>query len=205
MLFRSRDSIASTVALSKARAMMEGVVQHGTASVLNKSPFKIAGKTGTAQINNPKFGYDKDHRSYQASFVGYFPADRPKYSCIVVVYAPSSNVYSGGTVAAPIFKDIADKVYSTHLEMHSGEDAVDTLQQNLMPVVKAGATKDIQNVMGDLKINHSGVNTTATWSNADASENNVELKPRSAPSGAVPNVVGMGDRKSTRLNSSHRT
>ena len=46
--------------------------------------------------------------------------------------------------------------------------------------------------MGDLKINHSGVNTTATWSNADASENNVELKPRSAPSGAVPNVVGMG-------------
>src|SRR5206468_2668810 len=77
------DTIASPLAIAKARRLLEGVVQNGTASSLNKSCYKIAGKTGTAQMFSNNYGFDKSHRAYQASFVGYFPADNPKYSCMV--------------------------------------------------------------------------------------------------------------------------
>jgi cell division protein FtsI (penicillin-binding protein 3) len=187
-----RDSIASPASLAKARAMMEGVVQHGTASTLRNSPFKIAGKTGTAQINNPKFGYDKAHLSYQASFVGYFPADQPRYSCIVVVYAPSNNVYYGGAVAAPIFKEIADKVYSTHLEMHTAPLRKDTSEKNMLPLVKAGASKDVKKVIDAVGINCAGTSTAGSWVSATPVEDRIELSPRTTPIGRVPNVVGMG-------------
>jgi cell division protein FtsI (penicillin-binding protein 3) len=90
------------------------VVENGTAKNLSNSNYKRAGKTGTAQIANTKYGYRSGERiSYQASFVGYFPADDPIYSCIVVVNAPSNYVYYGNVVAGPVFKEISDKVYAT--------------------------------------------------------------------------------------------
>jgi cell division protein FtsI (penicillin-binding protein 3) len=81
-----------------------------------KMNFKIAGKTGTAQIARGNKGYRnaREWCSHQASFVGYFPADNPKFSCIVVVNSPSRSVYYGNLVAGPIFKEIADKVYATN-------------------------------------------------------------------------------------------
>ena len=94
--------------------MMEGVVEHGTATNLKNANYKIAGKTGTAQIAKDKYGYSQGARiSYQASFVGYFPAENPLYSCIVVVNAPSNGVYYGNLVAGSVFKEISDKVYAT--------------------------------------------------------------------------------------------
>ena len=92
---------------------MEGVVENGTATNLKNANYRIAGKTGTAQIAIGKSGYRQGARiSYQASFVGYFPADRPLYSCIVVVNAPSNGVYYGNLVAGSVFKEISDKVYA---------------------------------------------------------------------------------------------
>ena len=85
-------AICSKATIEKAKAMLEGVVQQGTATNLKNANFKIAGKTGTAQIYNAKTGYKTDKQvSYQASFVGYFPANNPMYSCIVVVNAPSKK------------------------------------------------------------------------------------------------------------------
>lgn len=111
-------SICSRETLEKIKKMLEGVVENGTARNLKNSVFKIAGKTGTAQIANRKHGYKTDAGvSYQASFVGYFPAENPKYSCIVVINAPSNEVYYGNLVAGPIFKEVADKVYATDVEM----------------------------------------------------------------------------------------
>jgi cell division protein FtsI (penicillin-binding protein 3) len=108
------NSIASRSTIRKAKKMMEGVVEHGTATNLKDADYKIAGKTGTAQIAKEKYGYRSSARiSYQASFCGYFPADNPIYSCIVVVNAPSNSVYYGNLVAGPVFKEISDKVYST--------------------------------------------------------------------------------------------
>ncbi len=107
-------AICSRSTINKAQSLLEGVVENGTAKNLKNSNYKIAGKTGTAQIANARQGYRSGSRiSYQASFVGYFPADNPLYSCIVVVNAPSNWVYYGNVVSGPVFKEIADKVYST--------------------------------------------------------------------------------------------
>jgi cell division protein FtsI (penicillin-binding protein 3) len=108
------NAICSRSTVTKAQSLLVGVVENGTAKNLKNSNYRIAGKTGTAQIANAKHGYRSGSRiSYQASFVGYFPADNPLYSCIVVVSAPSNWVYYGNVVSGPVFKEIADKVYAT--------------------------------------------------------------------------------------------
>ena len=108
------NAICSKSTIRKAQSLLEGVVENGTAKNLKNSNYRIAGKTGTAQIANAKHGYRSGSRiSYQASFVGYFPADDPLYSCIVVVNAPSNWVYYGNVVSGPVFKEIADKVYAS--------------------------------------------------------------------------------------------
>jgi cell division protein FtsI (penicillin-binding protein 3) len=88
------------------------VVKKGTGSKLYSKDFSMAGKTGTAQANYGKNGGAEKH--YISSFVGYFPADEPKYSCIVVVHKPntSNNNYYGADVAGPVFKRIAQKIFT---------------------------------------------------------------------------------------------
>ncbi len=184
-----KDSIASPSSLEKVKKMMEGVVEHGTASTLKTSPYKIAGKTGTAQISQNIFGYDKNHRSYQASFVGYFPADAPKYSCMVVVYSPSNNVYFGGAVAAPIFKEIADKVYSNHIELH-GVPASDTIN-NLFPIAKAGQQKEAKKIFAELRVPFSTKDESAQNISSTITSDQVILGERKTTTGIVPDVRGM--------------
>ena len=106
------EKIIKASTIVKAKQLLEGVVKNGSGRGININAFKVGGKTGTAQIlKNGKYKAD-GLSSYQASFVGYFPADKPLYSCIVVIYEPSTGVY-GGIVAAPVFKEIAEKVYSS--------------------------------------------------------------------------------------------
>ncbi len=182
--------IASKDALAKARKMMEGVVQHGTAKSLKDSPYLIAGKTGTAQIANDKNGYNKNDKSYQASFVGYFPADAPKYSCIVVVYSPSNNVYYGGAVAAPVFKEIADKVYANHLDLHSTN--VDSSYVAFIPSIKAGSQSDLKKILTILEIPNSSGDEEAKIVSASSSNERVQIVERKTNGGSVPDVRGMG-------------
>ncbi|WP_333695256.1 penicillin-binding protein [Flavobacterium sp.] len=101
--------IASDETLIKIRAVLENVVKKGTGSKLYSKEFSMAGKTGTVQMNYA----DKENMYYASSFVGYFPADNPKYSCIVVVHKPSkSKGYYGADVSGPVFKRIAQKVFT---------------------------------------------------------------------------------------------
>jgi cell division protein FtsI (penicillin-binding protein 3) len=103
-------SICSKSTLDNVKLMLENVVNEdgGTGSNIKSDIYKIAGKTGTGQVD-----YTTDNVQYISSFVGYFPADKPKYSCIVVIHKPNkSKGYYGSTVAAPVFKKIADKIYS---------------------------------------------------------------------------------------------
>lgn len=104
--------ICSDETLKKVRAVLQNVVKKGTASKLYSKDFSMAGKTGTAQANYGTNGGNDKH--YISSFVGYFPADNPKYSCIVVVHKPntSKNNYYGADVAGPVFKRIAQKVFT---------------------------------------------------------------------------------------------
>lgn len=187
-----RDSIASSEALQKAHIMLEGVIQNGTGDVLKDSPYRIAGKTGTAQIAHSRFGYNKGNAQYQASFVGYFPADKPAYSCIVIVNAPSNSLYYGGAVAAPIFKEIADKVYSSRLDLHNGDVPVDSNVYTPVPYVRAGAQKDTRQVLAGLGVSYHAASEEAAWVSATRGKDEVELQPRRVAQGAVPNVIGMG-------------
>ena len=106
--------ICSQETLDKVHAVLENVVKKGTGAKLYSKDFSMAGKTGTAQVN-----YGKPNMYYASSFVGYFPANEPKYSCIVVVHKPDKNIgYYGGDVAGPVFKRIAQKIFTDSPSMN---------------------------------------------------------------------------------------
>lgn len=103
-------SVCSQETISKVKVMMENVVKRGTASNLYSASFSMAGKTGTCQTE-----YWKGAGNYISSFAGYFPANDPKYSCIVVIHKPNTaKGYYGNIVAGPVFKTIAHKIYATN-------------------------------------------------------------------------------------------
>ncbi|MBJ2122729.1 penicillin-binding protein [Flavobacterium sp. IB48] len=104
--------VCSPETLKKVKAVLENVVKKGTASKLYSKDFSMAGKTGTAMVNYGKAG--REGMYYASSFAGYFPADHPKYSCIVVVHKPNTakNNYYGADVAGPVFKRIAQKIFT---------------------------------------------------------------------------------------------
>lgn len=193
-----RDSIVSPSTIAKAHELLEAVVDSGTATVLRNPHYRVAGKTGTAQILKPKFGYDKSHMTYQASFAGYFPADHPKYSIIAVVYAPSTGVYVGGAVSAPIFREIADKVFSNEMELHKDLAIADSTNRNI-PATKAGDSKDLNKVLAYLKVNALARNGDATWVTTEPSDAGVMMSERKTQNGSVPNVLGMGVRDALYL------
>ncbi len=184
-------SICSMETIKKLKIMMEGVVERGTAQNLKNAEFKIAGKTGTAQIASGKLGYKV--KSYQASFAGYFPAENPLYSCIVVVYAPSNSVYYGNLVAGPIFKEIADKVYSTRIDMHKEIEPVQFIANEDLPNTKSGYKKPLDIIYKTLGY-HSLVNATTEWVSASRRDTVIEINDRTLIRGLVPNVIGMGLR-----------
>jgi cell division protein FtsI (penicillin-binding protein 3) len=106
------QKICSQETILKLHAVLENVVKKGTGSKLYSKDFSMAGKTGTAAVNYSKNGGSEKY--YASSFVGYFPADKPKYSCIVVVHKPNTanNNYYGADVAGPVFKRIAQKIFT---------------------------------------------------------------------------------------------
>jgi cell division protein FtsI (penicillin-binding protein 3) len=175
-----------------ARKMMEGVMEEGGTAdkVFKDSPYKVAGKTGTCKIHDN--GAYQENR-YRASFVGYFPAEEPKYSCIVVIHDPRSGVYYGSAVAAPVFKELADKIYSTEMEFHEPVVQNDSLvmAQSRVPVSKNGSWKDLQTVYKGLGIPSESAGT-GEWAYTSSKKDSVIVNVRDPKEGLVPNVIGMG-------------
>ncbi len=185
------SSICSRSTLRKVRKVLEGVVNNGTAKNLKNDTYSIAGKTGTAQIARGKGGYGyQGMKSYQASFAGYFPADNPKYSCIVVVSSPSNAVYYGNVVAGPVFKEIADKVYAKSLEWH---EPISSPGKPLdIPVSQGGFRTDLSEVCSELDIPYSDDGINTTWISTQGKEDFVAFQKRSIIQNLVPNVMNMG-------------
>ena len=140
-------SICSQATIDKVRAMMFNVVdkEWGTAYRIKDDAFTMAGKTGTCQVD-----YATADLQYISSFVGYFPADNPEYSAIVLVYKPNKNKgYYGATVAAPVFKKIARKMYySTPKEVFVGVDSLLLLPKKVIPTDEIILTQKVPNVKG---------------------------------------------------------
>lgn len=193
------ESLCSPSTIARLKLMMEGVVENGTATNLSTTEYKIAGKTGTAQLNTPGKGYKSGKMTYQASFVGYFPAEEPKYSCMVAVFAPSNNVYYGNRVAGPIFREIADKVYSIQPEMHKELQPDTSISALRHPLVKKGDTRKTISAIKTLKLAHStsAVETDYVCISTDGSE--IRLKEINMQQGLVPDVTGMGLRDALNL------
>ena len=184
------NSIASRSTIRKAKKMMEGVVEHGTATNLKDADYKIAGKTGTAQIARAKYGYRSGDRiSYQASFCGYFPADNPIYSCIVVVNAPSNAVYYGNLVAGPVFKEISDKVFSTRFFKELVADNIKD-KTPTAPDAGNGYRDDINSVFRNLGIKYKR-SVDDDWVATRESGDTIRLVAVTPQQGQVPDVRGM--------------
>jgi cell division protein FtsI (penicillin-binding protein 3) len=184
------DRICSIETVRKVKTLMEGVVEHGTASNLKHANYKIAGKTGTAQI--AKGGSYHREKSYQASFVGYFPADKPRYTCIVVVDSPTSSVYYGNLVAGPIFKEISDKVYSTQVKMLEEVETDPALADHLIPFSKVTDKSGLTTALNELEIESEIKDPDAQWAEASHSGDTVQIRAREVIENLVPRVVGMG-------------
>jgi cell division protein FtsI (penicillin-binding protein 3) len=160
--------ICSNATILKLRAVLENVVKRGTAKDLYSKDFSFAGKTGTAQANYELNGGADKH--YISSFVGYFPAENPKYSCIVVVHKPdtSTNQYYGADVAGPVFTRIAQKIFTDsptknvvkNLELKNSNqeksysDYYTKLQEkkNVIPNLKGMSGMDAVALLGNLKV-----------------------------------------------------
>ena len=192
------NHICSAATLRKVRHMMESVVEYGTAKGIRTDAYKIAGKTGTAQIANEKYGY-ADKRHY-ASFVGYFPADDPVYSGIVTVYDPKKNGTGGGVVAAPIFREVADNIYVRSIRMQPGEtagektgDDTGETAEKALPAPHPGQTKALRQILAQLRIRYRTAQD-GLWSGAAADGETMTLTARDMPAapGTVPDVTGMG-------------
>jgi cell division protein FtsI (penicillin-binding protein 3) len=181
--------ICSRETLERVRAMLEGVVDSGTAKNLANSHYKIAGKTGTAQVSLNKEGYDKS--LYQASFAGYFPADQPKYSCIVVVNAPSKSIYYGNLVAGPIFRAITDRIYVREFELQENHEVLASTEVEA-PYSKSGQGQALVSVFDNLQLPYAQGEVDAAWVSTKSTPEGVVISPRSVSEHLVPNVVDMG-------------
>jgi len=192
------NSIASRSTIRKAKKMMEGVVERGTATNLKNANYHIAGKTGTAQIAKDKFGYRQGARiSYQASFVGYFPAENPLYSCIVVVNAPSNGVYYGNLVAGSVFKEISDKVYATSFFRDYRPENKDEIKPSA-PEAGNGYRADINEVLRNLKVRYKRT-ADDDWVATRESGDTIRLAGVKLQDGLVPDVRGMSLRDAIYL------
>ena len=183
------EKICSDVTLSKIKSMLEGVVTEGSGRQIVYNPlYKIAGKTGTAQVADGNLGY-KAKKQYQASFVGYFPAEKPKYSMIVVINDPIGEYY-GSVVSGPVFRKIADRIYAGDVNMYN------SVKQNIVgntvaPEAKAGHSKATRQVYKAFGIKPLYAAKSEYFNSIDtidgfAYQDNTPVK------GVMPNIKGMG-------------
>ncbi len=180
-------SICSKSTIKDAKFLLEKVVSEGTATNLKNLDFKIAGKTGTTQVGYGKSDSESSSRvRHQASFCGYFPADNPKYSCIVVVAAPTKSIY-GNVVSGTVFKEIAEKVYATDIEMARTKDKLEKLN---MPASKGGDLDDLTQIFKALKVPVKNNNGDSKWIATSAKSDKVDLNKKIMTE--LPNTIGMG-------------
>jgi len=180
--------ICSKETLGKAQDLLKAVCEKGTGRALQNPYYKLAGKTGTAVIANEDQGYTVGGaKKYQASFCGYFPADKPEFSIIVVIVGPKGKFY-GGSVAGPVFRGIADKVYASYLE-----PAPDSIPPyNEVPAVKPGLKEDVMLFAKDLGFKTQSQNMTAEHVAIAYDTMTVYVSGVNDIPGLLPEVIGMG-------------
>tara|TARA_B100001094_G_C18171886_1_gene795607 strand:+ start:434 stop:2521 length:2088 start_codon:yes stop_codon:yes gene_type:complete len=181
-----KKSICSQETIGKLKELLNGVVENGTAKrPFRGSLYKVAGKTGTAKINYAKNG--KSKVEYRSSFAGYFPADNPRYSCIVVLTNPRENGFYGSNTAAPVFRKISDRVYALDKELRT---EIVAKNKKLIIRAKNGLENEMVTVAEKLHVN-TNVRGENTYVSVKVKGNELKTKPLKNHGKKVPNVKGL--------------
>ncbi|MHA4894700.1 penicillin-binding protein [Pedobacter sp. PWIIR3] len=182
------EQVCSPETVKKLQAMLEGVVTEGTGKLMGSPLYRVAGKTGTAQVADGNNGY-KAKKSYQASFCGYFPADKPKYAIMVAINGPKHGYY-GAAVAGPVFKEIADRIYASDMQMYN--KIPDRLVGNTVnPESKSGPSKPIKKVYNAFGIKTLYAAKSKDFNKVDTS-NGIVYEEFNTVKGIMPDIKGMG-------------
>lgn len=186
-----KEQIASPETIEKAQELLKAVVEEGTAKKLFSTVYDIAGKTGTAVIADGANGYRQGKKQYQASFCGYFPADDPQYTMLVIVSSPSKGGYYGSAVAAPVFKEVADKVYSTRPDLQPDIREQFPQLAGVLPLSSGAAGTELKTVYQELGIPFT-VEEDGVWVAAHSDNSALSVTARDFKAGFVPDLKGMG-------------
>ncbi|SHI85764.1 cell division protein FtsI (penicillin-binding protein 3) [Bacteroides stercorirosoris] len=195
------SKICSDRTLEQIQTILEKVVSEGLAKPAGSKQFHVSGKTGTAQVSQGTAGYKSGVRNHLVSFCGYFPSEKPKYSCIVSIQI-NKGMPSGGTMAGSVFGKIAERVYAKNLRFDI-RSAIDSTT-NVIPPVKAGEMNEALQVLNSLKVpvqkQFSPRKGKEAWGHTQASPNAVILQGKEeANSNVVPSVIGMGAKDAVYL------
>lgn len=184
------NKICKPEVIAAAKECMEAVVTAGTGRPAFKDmPFAVAGKTGTAHVADSRIRYSD--RVYQASFVGYFPANDPQYSCIVVIRTKPHAIYHyGGQLAAPVFREIAVKLYAMYVDKKV--PAMYAAKKDSSAYFYAGSNNEIKNVYATLKMPYQDSAEQNAWSSVYPYNYQTVLKGNTIEKNKMPDVKGMG-------------
>jgi cell division protein FtsI (penicillin-binding protein 3) len=178
--------ICSEATLEKLKIMLEGVVERGTAVNIRNDRYKIAGKTGTAKkVKNGRYT-----TNYYTSFAGYFPAEKPQYSCIVVIDEPKGYQIYGSDVSAPVFQEIVDKIYALDIQLHREMEDTRLEHAAVFPMIRSGKREDLQYLANELGISNHAYNEDA-WVKTQIISQAVYWKGNDQAVDRVPDVQGM--------------
>ena len=188
-----RESICKPTTLQIVRETLLGVLEgeKGTAKNVRSKYVRIAGKTGTAQISKGALGYKAGGKSHQVSVCGYFPADNPRYTCIVVIREPHNGYPSGGKMAGSVFKSIAEQTMALNSSLKPETIANDTsIVSAFFPEVKPGNYKSVETLMSLLNLSMTGNPTD--WVSTYSKEKALEVRPLAVHKNMIPELKGMG-------------
>ncbi|MGA0556891.1 penicillin-binding protein [Larkinella sp. VNQ87] len=192
----SQEPICSQTTIRQVKKMLEGVVERGTAKKSQSPYYRFAGKTGTAQkLINGRYQVGK----YYTSFIGYFPAEKPKYSIVVVIDTPhgaSIDLLYGGSVSAPVFREIADRIYAYDVQMHRPVAIAAKPPRQSAKGVKAGFADDIRTIGSELNIDAQP--GPEGWVKADTQGTRVQWISQTNQN-RVPDLRGMTLRDALHL------
>lgn len=185
----TNEKICSKETLAQLKICLQAVCDSGTAKkIFDSCGYKVAGKTGTAKVADGKFDYDD--AVYQSSFAGYFPADNPKYTCVVVIKnRPHAPVYYGGAVAAPVFRKIADYLMGSGNAVYTTE--LPPLRDTLYTGFRLNST-DAATLLAEIK--NQKIDQQTGWTRIAQNGNNISTIKEALPVKNIPDVKGMGLR-----------
>jgi cell division protein FtsI (penicillin-binding protein 3) len=183
------EQIVKPQIVKAAKNCMEAVITEGTGKdVFKDFPFPVAGKTGTAHVADGVHGYGDG--IYQATFVGYFPANAPEYTCIVVIKTkPHAAIHFGAQLAAPVFKEIATKLYAQYVQ--GKKTAPLQLAPDSSFYQYAGSTTDVKNVFNALSVYHVDSSYKNSWSLVYNNNYKPVVKAEAISKTTMPDVKNM--------------